>query len=399
MSNFVPALSRTRNFFELYQYVCGISEVPPVYNFWASLSLVSAALEDRVWFEKFKDSKLFPNLYIFLIGPGGLGKGTAISTAVRMADRSVQIPKYRGSATAASLIDVLGKVERDEYGRRLLSNPKLWLIMDELKNNLGTNVNLVEAFIALMTEMYTADYVVNTSTRKHGQVDILEPVVNWLIGTTESDLRDILSKKLIDSGFTARVCFIFGDYDFNKRCPRIVYPPDYDEVMEHLQARLFVMQNTHGKICMTPQAEAEMDKWYITRPNPEEEALFSIWKRQHDMLLKFAMLNAVADGGPPVIRTVHLRRAKATTTVLTQNAEKLLEVAHETPDTKPSNEVARYLRLKGTVDHSQTLRYFRRMRGMNAKKLQEAIRDLYKEGVIRYERTDRGGVLYHWEGG
>jgi hypothetical protein len=273
--------------------------------------------------------------------------------------------------------------------------------MDELKNNLGTNVPLVEAFVALMTELFTATgYTINTSTRMYGKIDVIDPIVNWLIGTTESDLRGILSRKLVDSGFSSRVCFIFGERDYNIRYPRITYPPDRDEVMEHLKIRLWALQQMKGRVLMTPDAEAMQDQWYMTRPSPTEESLAAAWVRQHDMLLKFAQLCCLADGGPPVIRTGHLARAKAMVASVASYSSKLLSVVHETFETKPSNDVENYIkRRKRDVEHSPLLKYFRSKKGMDASKVKKALWDLTQEGMIRASKGPKGGVVYEWIGG
>lgn len=396
-AKFTPALKCTRNFFRLYQHICGESEVPAVYNFWASVAVLAAVLENRVWFEKHRNKKLFPHLYIFLVGPGGLGKGTAIDQAVDLIEASVpDLHTFRGPITYAHLIDVLGRSEADEYGRKITTDPRLWLIMDELKNDIGSNQNLAEAFIALMTELYTAsNYTMQTGTRTGGERIIHRPLVNWLAGSTENWLKLVLTRDLVDSGFTARACFIFGQHDFGKRCPRITYPPDYDEVMEHLQNRLWMLQNSGGRILMSPEAEAAEDHWYMTRQNPDDEAMYSIWRRQHDMLLKFAQINAIADGGDPIITINHLKRAKAMVQQNSSYTARLLEVAHETYDTKPANDIEIYIRNKGKVDHSTALRYFRSKKGMNAEKFKKAIWGLIQEGSIKFEKTTTGGAVYY----
>lgn len=399
MPKFIPALQRTQNLFELYQYVCGKSEVPVVFNFWASVSMLSAVLENRVWYEKHKGEKLFANLYIMLVGAGGLGKGTAISQAVRIATKSVQFPTYRGKLTSAHLIDTLGKSEKDEFGRKVLENPKLWLIMDELKNDVGSNKQLAEEFVAMMTELYTAsNYTLNTGTRTGGKVDVKNPLVNWIAGTTEAWLRMVLTKDLVDSGFTARTCFIFGNYDFDKRYPRITYPPDYDEVIEHIQLRLWMLQNTTGRIAMTTEAEAIIDKWYMTRPAPEEEAWYSMWHRHHDMMIKFAMLNCLADGGPPVINDSHMFKAKSMVNQVVRFTSRLLEVAHETYATKPTNEVGTYLQDRGQVEQKVMLQYFRRKRGMDSKQTKQAIFQLMQENSAEVIRDAEGKIICRWLG-
>jgi hypothetical protein len=390
-----PALQHTTDFFELYQYICGISEIPSEYHFWSSLSIVAALAEDHIWFEKFKGEKLYPNLYMILVGPSGLGKGGAISQAIRVADSAVYVNRYRGKLTYAHLIDKLGKASKDEWGRLVIANPRLFLVADELRNSVGTNQQLVTELIALLTELYTASgYTLQTGTRTHGSIDITNPVVNCLFGSTEDWLRFVITKDIAQSGFTARTCFVFGKYDFEKKCPRIIYPDDYEEVYEHIKWRLWMMQNIRGRCVMTSKAEALEDEWYITRPNPSEEALYSTWKRNHDLMLKFAMLMSLADKGDLVICHRHLKNAKDMVDVVNGHTMKLIEMANETWETKPSNDIIDYIKEKGTVKHSDALRYFRTKKGMNASRFKAAVWDLKQEGLVEFGKSKTGGVVY-----
>ena len=75
---------KNKNFLHLYNYLTGDSEIPKGYHGWAALSLLAALAEKRVWFEKFKGSKIYPNIYTLLIGPSGVGKGGAIGHAMRV---------------------------------------------------------------------------------------------------------------------------------------------------------------------------------------------------------------------------------------------------------------------------------------------------------------------------
>ena len=96
---------RTTNLVELYGYICGESEVPKEFNKWAFMSLLASRVEDRVWLEKDIDEKMSPKLYVFLIGPSRLGKGSAIGKVLRlgaevdeMSGREVKC--YNGDVTA-----------------------------------------------------------------------------------------------------------------------------------------------------------------------------------------------------------------------------------------------------------------------------------------------------------
>lgn len=397
-------LNETQNFFRLYRHICGKSEVPDIYHFWAAVSLISATVEDRVWFQKFKHEVLYANLFVMLVGPSGLGKGMAIGHLAYLADSAVQINKYRGKVTAAHLVDHLGKIHEDEWGLKTISNPRLWIMMDELQNDLGTNVKLIEEFFYLMTELYTAsNYEINTGTRTHGRVNIVKPIINWLAGTNEADLREILTQRLLRSGFTARTCFIFGDYKFDNRVPRVKYPGDYEEVFRYLCARLQWIQGARGPFTITEDAEAQLDKWYMTRANPNDELLYSAWKRQHDLVLKFAMILSLSDRFDLLIEHIHIIKAKEMVRKVYEFSEQLIAVGSETIETRFCNEVARYVKGKQWVGHGEAAKYFRVRRGVTADVFKRAVRLLQQEGLIHIGEVrkgkGKGALVYVWVGG
>jgi hypothetical protein len=396
-------LLTTSNFFRLYHHICGETEIPTIYHFWCCVALLSAALEDRVWYELYRDLPLKPNLYVCLLGPGSVGKGVAISQAVKLVEDSISTRVYRGKLTFAHLIDTLGKVEKDEWGREVMDNPKMWLVMDEFKNAVGSNKSLSEEFIALMTELYTAtNYPLQTGTRTHGNVMLKKPCLNWLFGSNEPWLRQVLTKEIFESGFIARGCFIYADYNTDCRISRPKYPPDYDEVYLHLKTRLWMLQGYHGKFLITPTAEATLDQWYHGRKAPIDESLQSAWGRQREMLLRFAMILCVAEGQQMIIRVHHLQQGIQMVKQLEGFTSKLMYSAMESYESKPINWIAGYLERQGKeVSHSQLLRWARAKKGLNAEKVKNAIEHLKSEGHIWMgcKTTGRGGIIYRWDKG
>ena len=149
---------------------------------------------------------------------------------------------------------------------------------------------------------------------------------------------------------------------------------------------------------ITSTAEAELDKWYMKRPNPEEELLFAAWKRQHDFMLKFAMVLCLADGGVLVLRHAHIVHAKQMVNKVFQFSEKLVAHASETTHTEPSNLMERYMIKKGVVGHTEASKYFRTTRGMDSFQFKQAIYALVQEGSVVAGRNKNGGIIYTWKG-
>jgi hypothetical protein len=59
------------DFLSVFMRAAGKSEIPLPFLEWSAISLVASTLNDHCWFEKFPDKKLYPQLYVFLLGPSG----------------------------------------------------------------------------------------------------------------------------------------------------------------------------------------------------------------------------------------------------------------------------------------------------------------------------------------
>jgi len=309
----------------------------------------------------------------------------------------VYINKYRGKLTFAHLIDHLGKPLDNDLGFKTIPDVRLWLIMDELKNDIGSGV-LVEDFIGFMTEVYTAtNYLLNTGTRTTGKVDLDRPLINWLAGTTQQWLLKVLTPDMVLTGFPARCCFVYASDGRDVRKPRIQYPPDYREVYDHLIARLYCIACQKGKFVATTTAEALIDQWYYERAKPEDEALLPSWRRHHSMLIRFAMINMLADGGSLVIRYKHVKRAIAMINTIGGYSERVLDAASANRDTRDVDVVANWIKLKSPIKHSELTRAMHR-KGLTSYKVKLAITDLLHKDRIERDMTKTKAQVYKWKG-
>src|ERR1700735_385497 len=68
-----------------FKCVSPYTDAPDNYITWAGISLISAALKNNVSF-KLGTYTLYPNQFIILVGPPGVGKGTAMNIAMDLAD-------------------------------------------------------------------------------------------------------------------------------------------------------------------------------------------------------------------------------------------------------------------------------------------------------------------------
>jgi len=380
-------------FLQLYMKSCGDTEVPKGYHGWCALALIAAVLENRVWFEKL-GSPIMPNLYIFLVGPASVGKGAAISQAVRLLHKAeLGINQFRGKTTSAFLMDLLGRpISRD--GEMTQPDSRLWLIMDELANDLG-QAKQADDFIKFMTELFTAtDYPLNTGTRKDGYVSIMKPCVNWTVGTTKEWMFDVMTKQTIYSGFTARVMFCFREY-IDKRIPRPEKPEDYDKIEATLINKLRVLYSLEGPMVMDEKTIKMHDEWYNSRIKPEDELLIPSWKRGHDIILKLAMLFSLNENPRMVILQHHLRKAITTFENAFKDLGKMINLACGTRESEETDAVEEAIRKAGKLSRTQLLRKMWH-RKISAGRLDIYIQHLEARALILKLKTQQGGIMYEW---
>ena len=386
---------RNYDFLSLYYKSCGDTEVPKGYHGWCGLALIAAVLENRVWFEKL-GTKLTPNLYIFLIGPASIGKGQAISVATRLLKQAdIPVNLFRGKTTAAFLLDLLGRpIVRDN--ETIQPDNRLWLIMDELANDLG-QVKQADDFIKMMTEMFTAtDYSLNTGTRTDGFVTINKPCINWLIGTTKEWMFDVMTKQTIYSGFTARVLFCFRDY-IDLRHARPEKPEDHEKMIEALVNKIRVLYSLSGPMVFDTKTEVIHDNWYYSRKVPEESLLLPAWKRGHDIILKLAMLFSLSENTQMVIRQHHLKRAITTFDNAFQDLDKMINLACGTAESEELDKVGEFIKRHKKVNRTRLTRSMWRHK-INTQRIDHYVNNLEQRSLIKVTPMAGGGKLYLWIG-
>jgi hypothetical protein len=201
----------------------------------------------------------------------------------------------------------------------------------------------------------------------------------------------------IAGGFFGRTVAVTAAYDLNKRLRRPIYPPDVDEVREHVATRFWALSRVAGTFELTREAEEIEDRWYTQRPAPEDEALIPSWKREHDLTLKLAMILSLADGATFVVNAHHMVQAQRLTAMAMAGMPKLISAASTTIDTVGLHYVTELIQRTGRVQHSVLLRHVQ-TRGINASKLREIIDTLSQSKLIGRLPLSGRGVGYMWTG-
>ena len=272
-----------------------------------------------------------------------------------------------------------------------------------------------QAMVAAMTAFYVRPPLLTDGTRQHGFVKLVNPLVNWLAGTTDEWMTRSIPKDAVEGGFVARVQIVRGQRDYSTRYPRMLYPEDYEEVKEHLKQRiedLLLLQE--GQFELDDEAVAVHDEWYINARPPDDSVLLPAFNRADALIYKLALLLALAEwpGRESVnadgeiefdcaIRAKHVEEAIDLWNSLVFDMPQTIKVANASPQSADVELVRAIIVRARTITRSALMQKVGN-RGINKDRLDKALETLFAEDMVKDHSVASGGprpkVWYTWEG-
>ena len=316
------------NFLEIYMHAAGKSDIPPQYHRWVALTIIAAAVADRVWMRKsINMPKIIPNMYTILVGPTGVSKGLAIDFGLEMITDRILV--HYGSATYKSLIDYM-----------VNSGSQFLLVMPELASDLGGR-RMADMMIKHLTEWYTAfGRTMTEGTRLHGIKTYEGPTINAILASTPEWLVESISREAVASGFFGRSVVISAPYDLKSKIYQPTVPTDYDECLKELQGRLLQMTYLEGEFKMTHQAKDLDEFWFNTRREPLL-GMEPFYQREPILALKLAMIMSLTDSFDLVVDAQHIEAAQKLLRELKQYMPQIMEDCLADDVTRCKNSMSR----------------------------------------------------------
>jgi hypothetical protein len=337
------------SFLEAYLEYTRESEAPRDFHLWSAMAIVGHAVNRRVWLDQ-HFFKIYPGqLMVTLVADSAVQrKTTAINTAVRLLKQlpEDEINLIVGKHTQAALWDALDRGTDD------FSQPRDsigFIVADELGAFL-TKESWAESLATDITQLNTADdgWVARRS-RNLGNVQLWNPCLGWLAGTTPSGLAYELPKAAQTAGLFGRMLCIFSQ-EKGQPNPLIEAPPGMRKQEGCLLRHLYRMMQLAGGFVWDEGAKEFYRPWYaeMFEKAAGSDELTGFIGRKHTHILRVAMILALSAGNTlvltePVMRTAEmmLRRVemllpeaqrKLGTTHFTEQQDKILSIlAREGP--------------------------------------------------------------------
>jgi len=268
------------------------SEANEQFHFWAGVSCIAGVLERSVWIDTGHGYRLYPNMYILLVAKSGKRKTSAADFSIPLLEE-VGVTVFREKITNAALTRYLhNQCELDEDGG--VVKPAAGFLYTGEAAVLFSRESMVDGLMNTLTSIYLCPDLWTSVTKTQG-VDRLYHVCLNLLGATVPDLLAKWVGEVLFSGFMARLIIVTGG---EKRKRPLFYGAREEELVlyEELTRDLREMRKLKGEFVVTEECVRFLEAWYANREPPEDERFDGFFEREHDHVLKIAMVLAVSEG-------------------------------------------------------------------------------------------------------
>jgi hypothetical protein len=282
------------DFFNKYLRVTAGTEVPTFFRRWAMLTSVGAWIGRSAYFCH-GDFKVYPNMYVMLLG----APGTRKSTAIKRAKKVLQQAGYNYFAAEKTtkekfLLDLSG-AEGDEDANGFLEMEldndytECFIAADEFNDFFGNNIL---DFVSLLGVLWDYEGTYKSKIKNGVSVEIPDPTISILGGNTQTTFANTFPPEVIGQGFFSRMVAVYAEPTSKKIAfPKAPDPEEVESLIEHLQA---MRNHCVGELGITPEAMELIERIYVHWKPVDDERFAHYGNRRLGHLLKLIVVITVA---------------------------------------------------------------------------------------------------------
>jgi len=312
--------------YDHWQKVCQDIESPQSFVDMAFYFTISAVLQRRVWTLGGVDSfgwpqsrSVFPNLYVMLTGPAGIGKGRVLKEAFELITHwktkaehqkykgtvhpteqvalDLRIPSHTGSITFPKLVEKLATKKsicnfKTKSGAKRSYVHNSYALLCEEFDVLFRKINDTDDLSNFLLQAWDCgEFIKEKMSDEGGKGQFIRYMCLAMIaGTTPVSMKENFSKKLLSDGFAARTLFIYGQKERKLKFQASITEETL-EARKALEEHVKNLLTVYGPVPFTPEALNYMVNWYESgemsdsRVNSSNK-LDGYYKRKRFMLVR-----------------------------------------------------------------------------------------------------------------
>lgn len=280
---------------------------PLIFRKWAAISIIAGALERKVWTVTNRGA-LYPNHYVLLVGPPGVGKGLLMAEVNRMWDSLQTLFKAPINVTKSSLVDALSEAKRSIVFPNYVEFHSLQAAVPEFSDFAPI---YDPPFMSILQSLYdcTESPYTERKRTKDLKLSITAPQFNLVAGTTPSYLNGFMPDGAWDQGFASRTIMAFS----GEVIPVVLFDRVNDDakILEDLKADLKSIHALYGAMIWEPDAKKAMQGWITAgmEPIPDHRRLMHYNSRRPAHMVKLCMIASAQRGNDLAIKVEDFSRA------------------------------------------------------------------------------------------
>lgn len=264
---------------------------PPLWRKWAAISTIAGALERKVWIDNAK-GHLYPNVYVILVGPAGIGKSLMTNQVYNFLR---ELKTHHVAPTNTSRAGFTDALMRSERVLAHAGKMEQFHAINIISNELGTFLPEWDGgFISVLTDIWDGKVFDEEKRSQKTKIHIAKPWVNFLGATTPTWLLSKLPVTAWDEGITSRMIFC---YNGERTITPIFVKAKVDDTLHaSLVNDLKNIAELQGGYSFSDEAMDAIEAWNLAEcpPVPKHPKLLGYTTRRITHLLKLCVIVAAA---------------------------------------------------------------------------------------------------------
>jgi Protein of unknown function (DUF3987) len=343
-----------------------ISEAPRQYNVWAALATVGAVLKNKVYI-RHGTYTLYPNQYIVLVGPPGVGKGTAIHPAFDFPKRLNLINVISDRITAPKIIERLasgfpGQVQATAGGAISMGKDGSATLFSTELATLITSSDWMLQFLCDAWDRNEFFY----DTKNSGSATV-KGMCTSLIGACVPEYIRKLNKDAtaaINGGFTARTVFVYAE----EKSKKIPWPLSLEDtaqgraLIQGLEEDLKTIAGLAGRFTISPDAAFRFEKFYrkLQAEETDSDVIVHFKSRMHVHVLKLSMIFSCAERDDLIVDATDMSNAITCLQDVLANLDKAFRGVGDSELAENTARVQNFIEKRGITNRSEILQNLHR---------------------------------------
>lgn len=342
------------------------TENPRDYNLWAAISAISSSMKRNIYIWR-NFVQYFPNQYIILVGPPGIGKGSAIHPVIKIVKEAGLVNYLSDKITAEKIIEKLAvgfakampAVSPTGQGTLFTigQDHTACILAKELPVFLSSS-EWMHSLLCQLWDENTFEY----ETKNKGSSFIKDMCVSMLAGCVPDFIRKMSRDALapVTGGFTARTIFVYAT-EKAQLLPEGWGRPQgttsqlYDMLLNDLKH----ISRLSGEMRLSIDAQRLWNQTYAIHNKQGEldtDAAANFKSRISAHVIKTAMSVSVAEADDLVITKAQLERAITYVETVRDKVDVIFRAVGESPLAVIQDKVITLLEDQGILARDTILR-------------------------------------------